>query len=384
MKIGVLLACWAGGTSLLQAAQTVSPSQPLSWLSEAISRRGLAVGIPLALIGGLALNLTPCVYPMIPVTLAFFSSQAGGKLGRAASLAFAYVLGISLNYAVLGLVAARTGMLFGSWLQQPAVLILVAAVIVVLALSMFGWYELRLPETLSRRLGQAPTGLWGAFLMGALVGLIAAPCIGPVILGLLLLVGQLANPALGFVLFFALGLGMGLPYVVLGVAAHQIGQLPKAGAWLVRAKWLLGVVLLGVALYLLNPILPGLLTWPKPQPASSLRWVPYTEAALAQAKDEHRPALVDIYADWCLPCVEMDQVTFRHPDVIRALESVVTLRVDATREVSPEAQALLERYQVYGVPTLLLFDRAGTERKELRLAGFLAPKEFLERLKQIF
>ena len=352
----------------------------MDWLSEAIGRHGIAVGIPLALLGGLALNLTPCVYPMIPVTLAFFSSQAAGAVRRTALLAFVYVLGISLSYAVLGLVAARTGLLFGSWLQQPATLVLVAAVLAALSLSMFGLYELRLPSAWTRRLGRAPSGAWGAFLMGGVVGLIAAPCIGPVVLGLLLLVGRLANPLLGFALFFALGLGMGLPYLVLGVAANRIGHLPRAGPWLLWGKRALGVVLLGVALYFLNPLLSRRVA---PQSEHAVRWAPYSAAALAQAQREHHPVIVDIYADWCLPCVELDRVTFRHPDVVKALESVVALRVDATREVSREAEALLGRYAIYGVPTVLLFDRTGAERRELRLAGFATPEEFLERLKQI-
>ena len=170
---------------------------------------------------------------------------------------------------------------------------------------------------------------------------------------------------------------MGVPYVVLGMAAHRVGQLPKAGAWLVWSKRALGVVLLGVALFFLAPLLP------RSQTASPVAWAPYTAAALEQAQREQRPILIDIYADWCLPCVEMDHVTFRHPDVVAALASVTTLRVDATREVSPEAERLLARHHIYGAPTLLFFDRRGRERLELRLEGFAPPREFLERLEKI-
>ena len=353
-------------------------AQPLGWLNDVIQRHGLWWALPAVFLGGLALNLTPCVYPMIPVTLAFFSSQAAGAWRRTAWLACCYVLGISLNYALLGVLAAQTGALFGSWLQQPIVIVGVALVVVALALSMFGLYDLRPPQALTRRMGQASAGFWGAFVMGLVVGLVAAPCIGPVVLGLLLLIGQLGDPAAGFLLFFVLGLGMGMPYVVLGMAAHRIGRLPKAGAWLVWSKRALGVVLLGVALFFLTPLLP------RPQAMTSpVAWVPYTEAALEQAQRAQRPILIDIYADWCLPCVEMDHVTFHHPDVARALASVATLRVDATREVSPEAERLLERHHVYGAPTLLFFDRSGRERLDLRLEGFATPDEFLERLEDM-
>jgi len=367
---------------------------------------------------------------MIPVTLAFFTSQGAGSLKRTAVLASFYVAGLSLNYALLGLIAARTGVLFGAWLQQPVVLLGVALVIVTLALSMFGLYDLRLPAALTRRLGTASAGRWGAFLMGMTVGLIAAPCIGPFVLGLLLFVSRLADPVAGFLLFLMLGLGMGLPYVVLGVSANRVGQLPKAGGWLVWSKKVLGVVLLGLALYFVKPLLPkalaglavvglllgsgiylgwldrtrspgrwfvrvrrcvgvGLLimtvavAWPRSRPGPAVAWVPYSAAAFEQAQRDHRPILIDIYADWCLPCVEMDHVTFRHPSVVQALGSVTTLRVDATTEVSADGQALLDRFQIYGAPTILFFDRTGREQTTLRLMGFEGPEEFLQRLQRI-
>ncbi len=400
------------------------------WLHGVLSQHGLWWGLPAVFLVGLSLNLTPCVYPMVPVTLAFFSSQAAGSLGRAARLAGCYVLGVALTYAVLGLAAAKTGALFGSWLQHPAVLAALAAVIVGLALSMLGLYELRPPRALARRLGQASAGMWGAFLMGLVVGLVAAPCIGPVVLSLLLLVGQLGDPFAGFLLFLALGLGMGVPYLALGVAANRIGHLPKAGAWLVWSKKALGLLLLGLALFFLKPLLPGRATWlaaaallagsgtylgwlersrgrgagfarvrlavgglligaalvmvaPRPRPASLVAWIPYTAAALEEAQRSHRPILIDIYADWCIPCVEMEHVTFRDPAVAQALQPVATLRVDATRGVSADAERLLSRYRIYGAPTILFFDRTGHERADLRLLGFSAPDEFLERLQQI-
>ncbi len=420
-----VLPAWAG------ALPSAIPALPLGWLREVVTRYGLWLGLVAAFGAGLTLNLTPCVYPMIPVTLAFFSHQAGGSWTRTMRLACLYVLGISLNYALLGMIAAKTGALFGSWLQHPAVLIGVAVVIVALSLSLFGLYEFRLPHVVTRQFGQASTGLWGAFVMGLVVGVIAAPCIGPVVLGLLLFVGQLANPVSGFLLFFMLGLGMGLPYVVLGIVAQRVGQLPKAGAWLVWVKQALGLVLWGLALYLLRPLLSarllkvgvtGLLlgagvylgwlerthgsgrafVWVRrlvgaalvcaavaPWSSVTLRadatisWSPFSEAALAQARHEQRPVIVDVYADWCIPCVEMDHATFHHPRVVQALASVTTLRVDATNDVPPEAAAFLERFQVYGAPTILFFDRDGRERPDLRLLGFAKPDEFLQRLQDI-
>jgi thiol:disulfide interchange protein DsbD len=317
---------------------------------------------------------------MIPVTLAFFSQQSKGRTRSVVVLGLLYVLGLSISYALLGLLAAQTGALFGSWLQQPVVLGGIAALIVVLALSLFGLYELQPPQWLLRRFGRATTGRWGAVMMGMGVGVIAAPCIGPVVLALLLHVSHLANPFLGFALFFIMGLGMGVPYVVLAVLAHRISHLPKAGSWLVWTKRALGVVLLALALYMVKPLIPA--RAPGPQ-THGIAWRPYTEAALTQAAHEGRVAVVDVYADWCIPCVELDHTTFRNPEVMQWLSEVAALRVDATTEVEPAAQQLLDRSHVYGVPTVLLFDRQGRERADVRVNGFVSPKEFLKRLEQL-
>lgn len=336
-----------------------------------------------AFLSGLALNLTPCVYPMVPVTVAFFSGQGQGRTGYVIWLGIAYVAGMSLMYALLGTLAAQTGALFGSWLQHPAVLIGVAGLIIALALSMFGLYELQPPRWATQRFGRAATGPLGAFIMGLTIGLIAAPCIGPFLLSLLLVVSQLANPLLGFGLLLTTGIGMGLPYVVLGVVAHRLTQWPKAGKWLVWSKRALGVVLIAFSVYLLGIAMRQRSAVAGRAATSAVVWQPYSYARLQQARQSGQPVLVDIYADWCLPCVEMDHVTFRHPDVIQRLSSVVTLRIDATGSISREAEQLFEDYNVYGVPTLLLFDAQGRERPELRMQGFLPPKRFLDRLDQL-
>lgn len=337
-----------------------------------------------AFLSGLALNLTPCVYPMVPVTVAFFSGQGQGRTGYVVWLGVAYVAGISLMYALLGTLAAQTGALFGSWLQHPAVLIGVAALIIALALSMFGLYELQPPRWVAQRFGRATVGPLGALVMGLTVGLIAAPCIGPFLLSLLLVVSQVGDPLLGFGLLLTTGIGMGVPYIVLGVMAHRLTQWPKAGKWLVWSKRALGVVLIAFSVYLLGIALrqrDGDAGFTRT--TSSVAWQPYTYAKLQQTQQVGRPILIDIYADWCLPCVEMDHVTFRHPDVVQQLSSVVTLRVDATGSISREAEQLFERYDVYGVPTILLFDARGRERPDLRIQGFLPPRRFLERLDQL-
>ncbi len=349
---------------------------------------------------------------------------------RGPRLAAFYVLGISLSYAALGMLTAQAGALFGFWLQKPAVLIIISLAIIGLSLSMFGVYDLQLPSVITRRLGRASDGPLGALGMGLVFGLIAAPCVGPFVGSLVLYVVEQGRPALGFLLFFVLGLGMGLPFLVLGVAANRITHLPKAGAWLVWSKKVIGVVLLGLALWFLRTLLAdwvlraavvGLLVlgglylgwlertrarsarfrwarwimglvliasavavvWPQPPPVGTVNWVPFSEAAFDAARREGRPIVLDVYADWCLPCKELEHVTFQHADVTIVLNTMTTLRLDASQDLPAEAEAFADRYHIVGMPTILLFDRNGKERADLRLLGFEGPEEFLARLKQL-
>jgi len=224
-------------------------------LGSTVASRGWFVGFLLVFLGGLALNLTPCVYPMIPITVSYFGGQSGGRGSRTVLLAVLYLLGMATMYSVLGLVAALTGSLFGSALQSPFVLAFVALVMVALSMSMFGFYEIRIPLKLAGIAGTAKQGVAGSFMMGLTVGIVAAPCIGPFVLGLLTFVGETGNPVLGFSLFFTLAIGLGLPFVVLAIASGNISQLPKSGEWMEWIRKMFGVILLGMALYFLRPVL---------------------------------------------------------------------------------------------------------------------------------
>lgn len=381
----------------------------------------------LAFLGGLALNLTPCVYPLIPVTVSFFAGQSRHRLGYTAWLSGCYVLGLAITYSVLGLAASLTGGLFGAVLQRPIVLVSVALILVALGLSMCGLFELRVPSAISSRFGSGRMGLIGALIMGLTVGIVAAPCIGPFVVGMLLYVSQLGSPVIGFWLFFTLAVGLGTPYLVLGVFASRLNRLPKAGAWLVWVKQVLGCVLFGVALYLVFPLIPeavgrwailallvgcgvylgwlsradlhsgwrwarravGLLlilsavgAWPAgPGPSSPIAWVPYTEAALQQT--EGKPMLADVYADWCIPCREMELTTFRDPRVVEQAADFLMVKVDVTHPDHPDVAEFIERYDVVGVPTLVVFDAQGRVRADLSRAGYVSAKELLAIMAQL-
>ena len=385
-----------------------------------LNRRGLPVVLLLLFAGGLALNLTPCVYPVIPLTLSFFAGQAPGDGRRVFRLAAVYVLGMSTMYSALGVAAGLSGRLFGSALQSPWVLAGVAAVLVALALSMFGLYDLQPPSALLQKSG-ARSGVAGAYAMGLLVGVVAAPCVGPFVLGLLAFVAARQQAGLGFLFFFVLSLGLGLPYLFLGAFSGSLARLPRAGAWMESVKKVFGWVLIAMAAYFLRPALPRpLADWllpvvlavaalavalqvkawrptlragvgflflvaavlflpRRPAAGEELLWQAYAEKAVAAAG---RPAVIDFSAAWCAPCRELDEKTFSDPRVQDALRKRALYKADLTRVASPEVIALSAKYAILGVPTIVFLDAAGQERRDLRLVGFENAERFLARMEK--
>ena len=391
-----------------------------------LARRGLVLTLLAVGLLGLGLNLTPCVYPLISTTVAYFGAQARHREGRVIILATMYVFGITLSFSVLGVAAALSGGVFGAALQRPAVLLFIAAVLIALALSSFGVYQLQPPSWLMRRVSGTGRGAGGALFMGATMGVVAAPCIGPVVLGLLVFVGSQRSILLGLALFFALGLGMGLPYLLLATAAGSLKALPRSGEWLVWMERLFGVMLLALAGYFITPLLPAFASrlllpvligagglylgfidrsghhlryfrplqrvtgvvaliaavWlGMPQRAeSSIRWQPFSGEGVESAHDAGRPVVIDFVADWCIPCHEMDQTTFADPKVRAEAERFEMFRADITQETDDNTE-LTDRYRVRGVPTIIVLDDAGTEVK--RLAGYTGGEELLQVMRNV-
>ena len=377
----------------------------------------------LVFLAGLALNLTPCVYPLIPITVGFFSRQSAGKTTRTFGLALAYVLGMSVTYSALGVFAALSGSLFGSWLQKPAVLVVIALVVLALALSMFGLYEIQAPHFITDRTG-SKGGVLGALTMGLFVGFVAAPCIGPFVLSLLTYVAQQGSAPLGFGLFFTLAMGLGLPYLVLGTVSGSLKALPRSGEWMIAIRKVFGFVLVALAAWFLRPLLPervfdwavalpllaggawflllekagGSLGWfravkvglgvallaaavPFLLPAKKgegLAFRPYSDAALAEATAAGKPVVIDFFADWCLPCKELEKFTFTDAGVAKALDGWVLLKADLTKSASPEVAALRTRWNIQGVPTMVFLGPDGKESKP-RVVQFEKPAAFLSR-----
>jgi thiol:disulfide interchange protein DsbD len=395
-----------------------------------VARRGLIIAFMLVFVGGLALNLTPCVYPIIPITVSYFGGQASGGKGSTIVLAILYLLGMAAMYSTLGVIAALTGSILGSALQNPFVTAFIALVMVALAMSMFGFYEIRVPAQLSGVAGTAKQGYLGAFFMGLTVGIVAAPCIGPFVLGLLTFVGERGDPVLGFALFFTLSVGLGIPYVFLAITSGNISRLPRSGEWMEWVRKVFGVVLLAMAVYFLDPVLPEsayyillgallvvggvILGFAMKVAATSaffsvfrravgvlmpavglwfifapghilgvtagIPWIPYDDDLLVQAKSENLPVVIDFSAEWCIPCDELDHETFNQPEVVKAAKRIMPLRADLTRSGTEEVLALRKKYSIRGVPTIVFIDRNGKERDDLRVVQFIEKEELLDRL----
>lgn len=375
---------------------------------------------------GLALNLTPCVYPMLTVTVSIFGNQTDTNILRVFSKALVYVLGIASMYSALGVLAALSGGLFGSALQSPFVLAGIGLLLFALALSSFGLYEITLPYWLTSKLGGTQsTGFIGVYVSGLVVGVFAAPCVGPPVIALLAFVGAKGDPVFGFWSFFILSLGLGLPYLILGTFSGLLSKLPRSGVWMVWVKQVFGVVLTGVALFYIGlAFFPKWTAWVIPATLGigglylgflersgaaqrgfrafkmalgvaglagavwigqallkpSVVWTPYTAEAYEKALSEGQPVILDFYADWCIPCLELDRTTFTDGRVIEAMEPYARFKVDLTNFDSPESEALRQQFGIAGVPTIVFIGADGTERTASRVIGFLGPEEFLGRM----
>lgn len=418
-----------------QPDQAPAPKDQVSLKEGRRLAQNLGAGLWLTLLGlllgGLALNLTPCIYPLIPITVSYFGGRGGRMRGRTVIHGMVYILGLAVTNSTLGLAASLSGNILGAALQNPVVLGVVAGILIALAFSFFGFWELRIPAGLSGLASKQFGGVLGTFFMGLTLGIVAAPCLGPFILGLLTYVGQKGDPFLGFLYFFVLSIGMGLPLAVLAVFSGAVNKLPVSGAWMVWIRKALGWVLLGMAGYILQPlihdpflkqglfgllllaaglhlgwldkegahlrvfsrikkvvgailvagafVLPFILMTPS---GDGVNWVDYTSARLKAAEKAEQPVMLDFYADWCGPCKAMDREVFTHPHVVQLSQNFVNLRVDLTTQ-HPEQEKLQARYHVRGVPTLLFMDSNGNEVESLRIEGHVPPKEVIRRMRQL-
>ncbi len=407
--------------------ETIEKSEGFN-VSESFAKKGIFLTFILIFLGGLALNLTPCIYPLIPITMSYFGGQTSNSKEKTIFLALFYVLGMALVNSSIGTVAALSGGLLGSFMTNPIVLFFIAGVLLALALSMFGVYEFGLPSFLTNMGGGAKSGYFGALMMGMTMGVVAAPCIGPFVIGLLTYVASTGNPFIGFSMFFTLSLGMGLPFVFLAFFSSKITNLPKAGDWMVGVRIIFGIILVGMALYFLNPIIPDtifaillplfliisgvyLLVFNKSGDSTKafsyfkkilailavfaagyfakmdnnenvvkMDWQKFSPEYFESAISNDRPVMIDFYADWCIPCKELDKLTFTDNDIIELSKKFDLVKVDLTSGVEGEIQKLRDKYEVKGVPTIIFINAKGKEIKSLRTLGFVKSEKFIKKM----
>jgi thiol:disulfide interchange protein DsbD len=426
------------------AASPAPAQSEMGKIETALKGGKLLVIVPLFILLGLGLAFTPCVLPMVPILSSIIIGD-GAKVSRSRGLllSLTYALGMAIVYTALGVAAGLAGEGLAAQLQNPWVLGFFALLMAGLALSMFGLYELQVPAFLQGKLtsvsNQQSSGrLAGVFVMGAISALIVGPCVAAPLAGALLYISQTRDVIIGGSALFAMAVGMSVPLLLVGVSAGTL--LPRAGAWMDAVKRFFGVLQLGVAWWLVSPVLPGavqMLGWTvlfvgygmyllvgksgaknawvakafglvfavlgvlqlvgvasggrdplaplahlgggqvHAQPFTRVKTVAQLDAALAQLNG--KPALLDFYADWCVSCIEMEKLTFVDPAVREKMGQAVLLQVDVTANDADD-KAMLKRFQLFGPPGIIMFNKQGQEIAQSRVIGFQNASTFLASL----
>lgn len=425
------------------------------------------LGLLLAAFGaGLLLTFTPCVLPMIPILSGVIIRSGDQTLSKAQAglVSYSYVLGTAVTYTVAGVLAGATGEQLQAYFQNPWAISVFATILFLLALSMFGLYELQMPSFVQSKLHYHSHKIkggsfMGAFVLGLISALIVGACVSPVLIGVLGVAITKGDPVLGGLIMFAMAHGQGIALVAAGIGAGFL--LPKAGHWMDRIKYVFGVMLVGVSIYLLGylPQVPVLLLWSVllivtavymgatqslPHDASGWRYlwkgvgtffliwgalallgglmgerdilkpVPLAsvtslaagrtatasmaapagelfhrtarpaelESAMAQARAQGKPVIIDFFATWCTDCVRMEKTTFTDPRVRAALQRFVLLQADVTNN-DEASSTIKKKFGVFGPPALLFIGPDGVERKEMRFYGYRNAEEFLTLLGKI-
>lgn len=338
---------------------------------------------------GLLLSFTPCVLPMVPILSAIIvgGRRSGAEQkSRSFLLSLAYVAGMAGMYALAGILVALVGRNIQTALQQPAVIVVFSGILVLLALSLFGFYELQLPLGWQRRLGrlthqQKGGSFVSAFLMGCLSTLIVSPCVSAPLVAVLGFIGGSGDVWLGLLALASLGIGMGIPLLLIGLSAGKL--LPRTGPWMTALERFFGVVMLIMAVWMFSRALPDKLSTDRPADGKALfvriHSAEELDQALRQARRVGRPTLLDFYARWCIPCRRMDQTVFSAAAVRAVMQPFVRLRVDLTDNPA-WGRVLLQRFQQAGPPAVLFFDCAGRLLTNLSLSGEVDAKHLMKHI----
>lgn len=381
---------------------------------------------------GLLLALTPCIFPMIPILSSIIvkhSNEDGGKMSasRGFFLSLVYVLSMSIAYTVAGVLAGLFGANIQAMLQNTFVIVGFSAIFVALAFSMFGYYELSLPASWQTALNKTSnmeekkhSGIAGIAIMGFLSALIVGPCVAPPLAGALVYIGQTGDAVLGGLALFVMSMGMGVPLLAIGIGAGK--YMPKPGGWMMVVSKVFGVVMLAVAIWMMDRIVPSVVTivlfvallmgsafylikngnrFGKIVAASlmiasmvfvkysvdeaSAKKLPFTYVKTVQELDlltnhSTKPIMIDFWATWCVSCIEFDKITFKDKAVLEELSKYTLIKVDVTKNTEADKE-LMKKFNLFGPPAMIFF-KDGKEEKSKRMIGFKEPEQFLKIIKQ--
>lgn len=409
-------------------------------IQQFLQQQNLLISLLFFIAIGLILAFTPCVLPMVPILTGIIVGQKDHvNTKKAFLLSLSYVLGAAITYAVVGVLAAGMGSLMQVALQKPFVIGTASVFFVLLSLSLFGFYDIKMPQFVHQQalhLSNRQKGgqYVGVFFMGTLSTLIISPCVTAPLIAILIYISQTKDLIFGAAALFALGIGMGIPLLVIGTSAGK--WLPKTGPWMEAIKKLCGFAMIAMAIWMASRIMPkpivdvlvalflsclGLfLAFYLPRLTgqhllnkslacivfiaagsffySAMPWhkevatmqhvfkTVTTEAALQQellnAREQSQPVLIDFYADWCESCVVMDKKVFAKPSVQEKLSSFRLLRIDLT-DLGQTEEAIMKQYAVIAPPSIILIDKHGKEIESLRIVGELSPEAFIARIEEI-
>jgi thiol:disulfide interchange protein DsbD len=412
--------------------------------------KSIFLAIAMAFIWGLISSLTPCVYPMIPITVAFFGSQAAdGSRKKTFALALTFTVGMAISFAALGVIVTFIGVDPGSIMSNAWVVAALTFLLLFFAGALFEFYEIKMPDSIMAKLGQSEPGYFGAFSMGLTMGLVAAPCVGPFAGSLLIFVSAVNSAAIGFLMLFSYGMGLGMLFLAVAMGAKF---LPKSGMWMIRLKNFFGLVILWLTLYFMQFVTPlylmlgaasfysvvtasilgifstvdentplvnhfakgagvvclalaalfafmavlesgaapaytpgRLLLAARPadeinQPKDS--WLDNYEEGMKKARAENKPVIIDFYADWCLPCRQIEAQIFKNSEFIAASSRFIKIKLDCTQPSNEGAVIKNKKYNSPYMPYIIFYDSKG-EKSGIEVRGYTSLAEMLETISKI-
>ena len=409
-------------------------------LSRALSK-GSWMAFLIVFLGGLLTSFTPCVYPMIPITIAVIGAQASGGKLKGFILSLFYVLGIAVTFTTLGVVAAKTGALFGTFAQHPVALIIISTIFFVMGLSMLGVFIVQVPSSISSKLsGKKRKGFLGAFLTGLIAGIVVSPCVSPLLVVILTWVAKTGSVLLGAGLLFIFSLGLGVLFILIGTFSGVLKALPKSGTWMEFVEKGFGIILTALAIFFIKNAVPAFIysmlwaayfivfatytgafnsitkeTTGKEKLSKSIAviflvigisimfftignrmgfqartgisgvtqeesmWYNSDDIGLQKAAELNKPVVIDFYADWCAACKELDEKTWSKSEVMKTLENYIPIKLDMTLN-DEKVKKIQAKYKIVGMPTVIILSSSG---KELyRFEGFKGHEEVNQILKK--